>query len=178
MQRQKPLLTLSLFVKDLPDFKVWNANTSKRLLKADNYAGVAMESIRAMHRQVGDLCMTSDGIAKKGVLVRHLVMPGYEDEGKHIMRWLAEVSPDLYVHVMEQYHPRAHVGKGNRRTARVKDIIEPGGKVADEETKRDVRYAEINRAVSMDEVDTVKAAAEQAGLWRFVEASEHAGFST
>jgi putative pyruvate formate lyase activating enzyme len=87
----------------LPDFKVWNAETSKRLLKADDYATVAMESIKAMHAQVGDLFFTSDGIAKKGVLLRHLVMPGHEDEGKDIVRWLAEnVSKDLYVHVMEQ----------------------------------------------------------------------------
>lgn len=131
-----------------------------------------------MHRQVGDLCMTSDGIAKKGVLVRHLVMPGYEGEGKYIMRWLAELSPDLYVHVMEQYHPRAHVGKGNRRSGRAKDIVEPGGEESDEKTRWDVRYAEINRAVSMEEVYSVRSAAEKAGLWRFVEASEHASFST
>ncbi|KAJ4355352.1 hypothetical protein N0V95_003027 [Ascochyta clinopodiicola] len=55
-----------------------------------------MESVKAMHEQVGDLCFTADGIAKKGVLVRHLVMPGMADEGKHIMKWLAEkVSKDL-----------------------------------------------------------------------------------
>ena len=95
----------------LADFKLWTTISSKRLLKAENYAEVAMESIKAMHEQVGDLCFTPDGLAKKGVLLRHLVMPGYEDEGKHIVQWLAEnVSKDLYVHVMEQYHPRAHVG--------------------------------------------------------------------
>lgn len=87
----------------LPDFKVWNQSTSKRLLKADDYAKTAMESIKAMQAQVGDLCFTSDGIAKKGVLLRHLVMPGFEEEGKQIVKWLAEnVSKDLYVHVMEQ----------------------------------------------------------------------------
>jgi putative pyruvate formate lyase activating enzyme len=91
----------------LADFKVWEPSTSKRLLKADDYAEVAKESIKAMHAQVGDLCFTPDGIARQGVLLRHLVMPGHEEEGKHIMRWLAEnVSKDLYVHVMEQYHPR------------------------------------------------------------------------
>lgn len=84
----------------LPDFKVWRDKTSKRLLKVDNYTWAAMESIKAMHAQVGDLCFTGDGIAKKGVLVRHLVMPGKEDEGKEIVRWLAEnVSRDLFVHV-------------------------------------------------------------------------------
>lgn len=166
----------------LPDFKVWNSATSKRLLKADNYAEVAMESIKAMHKQVGDLCFTSDGIAKKGVLLRHLVMPGYEAEGHAIMRWLSEnVSKDLYIHVMEQYHPRAHVGKQKRRTGRNGDVaaqtVEPGGAPPSESAKNEVRYAEINRAVKLDEVDSVKAAAQQAGLWRFVEVSEKAGFS-
>lgn len=108
----------------MPDFKVWNASTSKRLLKADNYAEVAMESIKRMHKQVGDLCFTSDGIAKKGLLLRHLVrdavatllrrfeadvrqvMPGYEDEGKQIVKWLAEnISKDLYVR--QRFHSRS-----------------------------------------------------------------------
>ena len=167
----------------LPDFKVWNPATSKRLLKADDYATVAMESIKAMHAQVGDLCFTSDGLAKKGVLLRHLVMPGHEEEGKHIVRWLAEnVSKDLYIHVMEQYHPRAHVGKERRgKSGRVQDVaagtVEPGGQPADAEAKKQVRYEDINRAVKLEEVETVKKVAEESGLWRFVEAAEHGGFS-
>ncbi len=88
----------------LPDFKVWKDSTSKRLLKADKYTSAAMDSIKAMHAQVGDLCFTADGLAKKGVLVRHLVMPGKEDEGQEIVKWLADnVSNDIYVHIMEQY---------------------------------------------------------------------------
>lgn len=150
----------------LPDFKVWNADTSKRLLKVENYADVAMESIKAMHGQVGDLCFTSDGIAKKGVLLRHLVMPGYEEEGKHIVRWLAEnVSKDLYIHVMEQYHPRAHVGKEKRGRASAlaaeKNAI--NGQPPLSQAKKQLRYADINRAVSLNEVESVRRAAEQVG---------------
>lgn len=101
----------------LADFKVWKASTSQRLLKADNYTAAAMESVKAMQEQVGDLSFTSDGIAKKGVLLRHLVMPGKEDEGREIVRWLADnVSKDMYVHIMEQYRPDAHVGKKRRTT--------------------------------------------------------------
>ncbi|TKA83147.1 hypothetical protein B0A55_00703 [Friedmanniomyces simplex] len=130
----------------LPDFKVWKNSTSKRLLKADNYADVAKESIKAMHAQVGDLSFTPDGLAKSGVLLRHLVMPGYEEEGKQIVRWLAEnVSRDLYVHVMEQYHPRAHVGKDRRRTkgsGRASEVangvVEPGGQAASKDVRRDM----------------------------------------
>lgn len=153
----------------LPDFKVWRPETSKRLLKADNYTATAKESIKEMHRQVGDLSFTSDGIAKKGVLLRHLVMPGKEDEGREIMRWLAEdVSRDLYVHIMEQYHPDAHVGK-KRRVTRVRMGDEgAGGGVGKEE----VRYAEINRAVRDDELRSVRDAAVKAGLWRFCEVNE------
>lgn len=126
-----------------------------------------MESIKAMHDQVGDLCFTADGLAKKGVLLRHLVMPGHEEEGKHIVRWLAEnVSKDMYVHVMEQYHPRAHVGKEKRsvqgRASRLaSDPVEPGGQPATASAKKQIRYEEINRAVSLDEVASVRKVAEQ-----------------
>ncbi|CAK3931965.1 hypothetical protein BTJ68_02172 [Lecanosticta acicola] len=167
----------------LADFKVWEPETSKRLLKADNYANVAMESIKAMHDQVGDLCFTADGIARKGVLLRHLVMPGYEEEGKQILRWLAEnVSKDLYVHIMEQYHPRAHVGKKRRTmSGRAQDIaaqtVEPGDQPAGEKAKAEVRYADINRAVSLDEVDNVKKTAKMSGLWRILDAADQGSFN-
>ncbi|KAB8416443.1 hypothetical protein FH972_024962 [Carpinus fangiana] len=78
----------------MPDFKVWEAATSRRLLKAEDYAEAARESIRAMHAQVGDLSFSSDGLAKRGLLVRHLVMPGLEEEGKTIMEWLAKEAHD------------------------------------------------------------------------------------
>ena len=167
----------------LADFKVWNTSTSKRLLKADDYASVAKESIKAMHAQVGDLCFTPDGLAQKGVLLRHLVMPGYTEEGANIVRWLAEnVSKDLYMHVMEQYFPRAHVGKERRiggiRADDITDkITEPGGESPSVKAKRDVRYEEINRAVSMEEVASVRKVAEKSGLWRFADAAEHGGFN-
>ncbi|KAJ5629401.1 hypothetical protein N7528_003058 [Penicillium herquei] len=153
----------------LPDFKVWKSSTSKRLLKAEDYTSTAMESIKEMHRQVGDLSFTSDGIAKKGVLLRHLVMPEKEDEGREIMRWLGEnVSKDLYVHIMEQYHPDAHVGKKRRVTRRVRF----GEASGDETPQEEVRYAEINRAVCDEELSSVKDAAVKAGLWRFCEPHE------
>ncbi|KAJ4379898.1 hypothetical protein N0V86_005082 [Didymella sp. IMI 355093] len=162
----------------LPDFKVWKNSTSKRLLKADNYTATAMESIKAMHAQVGDLCFTADGIAKSGVLVRHLVMPGMEDEGREIMRWLAgNVSKDIMVHIMEQYFPRAHVGKERRGSKDNGNMVDPGGVQAPQSAKKEVRYADINRPVDLDEVASVKRAAEEAGLWRFIEAARHGGFN-
>lgn len=150
----------------LPDFKVWHDSTSKRLLKTDNYTATAMESIKAMYDQVGDLCFTPDGIAKKGVLVRHLVMPGKEDEGVEIMKWMAKnISRDIFVNILEQYHPDAHVGKKKRSK-----VVEPGDVV-------EVRYQEINRHVEKREISAVRSAAERAGLWRFCDPPRHDGFN-
>jgi putative pyruvate formate lyase activating enzyme len=162
----------------MPDFKVWKDSTSKRLLKADNYTATAMESIKAMQDQVGDLCFTPDGLARKGLLVRHLVMPGKEDEGEEIVKWLADnISRDVYIHIMEQYHPRAHVGKPKRGSKTSMDGVEPGGKPLQATAAKEVRYGDINRPVSEHEMSVVRRAAEQAGLWRFVQVAEHGGFN-
>jgi putative pyruvate formate lyase activating enzyme len=59
-----------------------------------------------MHRQVGDLVLDEHGLARRGLLVRHLVMPGGVDETRQILRFLAnQVSPDTFVNVMSQYRP-------------------------------------------------------------------------
>ena len=103
---------------------------------------------------------------------------GILDEGKEIMRWLAEnVSKDIMVHIMEQYFPRAHVGKEKRGGKQKDGITEPGDVPASEGAKKEVRYADINRPVDLSEVASVKKAAEEAGIWRFVEAAKHGGFN-
>lgn len=166
----------------LPDFKVWTKASSKRLLKAEDYASAAMESIKGMHAQVGDLCFTPDGLAKKGLLLRHLVMPGKEDEGRAIMRWLGEnISTDIFVNIMEQYHPDAHVGKPSRssRASSNYGAIEEAStnQHDDGPTSVSVRYNEINRAVTGQEVSSVRKAAEDAGIWRFCDPVRHDGFN-
>lgn len=149
----------------LADFKVWEDDTAKRLLKAEGYAETARESVKEMQRQVGDLCFTGDGVAKKGLLVRHLVMPGKEEEGASIMRFLAEeVSRDCFVNIMEQYKPDAHVGKARRAK---KDHGQQEG----------TRYEDINRHIHEDELSVVRKAAEEAGLWRFNDPPKHDGFA-
>ncbi|KAI1805241.1 hypothetical protein F4811DRAFT_516382 [Daldinia bambusicola] len=159
----------------LPDFKVWSRDTARRLLKAEDYVETAAESVKAMHAQVGDLCFTGDGIAKKGVLVRHLVMPGKEAEGEQIMRYLAQnVSRDIFVNIMEQYRPDAHVGKPKRRGK--KGAAEEGDK-EEEREEEEVRYADINRPVTKEEVSIVRKAAEAVGLWRFCDPPRHDGFA-
>ncbi len=65
-----------------------------------------------MHRQVGDLVLDEHGLARRGLLVRHLVMPGGLDETREILRFLArEVSPDTFVNVMPQYRPEGLAGR-------------------------------------------------------------------
>ena len=68
----------------MPDFKFWSEDTSARLCKARDYPEVTRRVITEMYRQVGDLVFDQNGLAKTGVLVRHLVMPGHLEEAKDI----------------------------------------------------------------------------------------------
>jgi len=96
----------------MPDFKFWTRESGKMYAKAPDYAEVARKAIVEMYRQVGDLVMDGEGVAYRGLLVRHLVMPGGLEETREILRFLAsEVSADTYVNVMDQYRP---CGKANQ----------------------------------------------------------------
>jgi len=131
----------------MPDFKFWEPETAKRLCKAEDYPERAREAIAEMHRQVGPLMMGRDGIARRGVLLRHLVLPGQLDESAAILRWIAEtLSRDTFVNIMGQYHPAHRVGSAGRDGP---------------------RYADIGRATSASEMDAAFEAARRAGLWRF-----------
>ena len=90
----------------MPDFKFWDGKWADRFCKAPDYQNVAIEAIQEMHRQVGDLMFDEDGIAVKGLLVRHLVMPNQLTGTRKIMGFLAEkVSVNTYINVMDQYRP-------------------------------------------------------------------------
>ena len=126
----------------MPDFKYWSQDSSKHYLKSPHYPAAARAAIKEMHRQVGDLLFDEDGLACKGLLVRHLVMPGAEEEVQQIMRFLAsEISPDTYVNIMDQYYP--------------------AGKVSGE------KYSEINRHISGEELRQAYEHARESGLARF-----------
>ncbi len=128
----------------MPDFKFWDEDLAFLYLKARNYPEAARRAIKEMHRQVGPLKMDEDGLAKRGVLVRHLVMPGEIAGTTEVMRFLAEeVSPDTYVNVMDQYRPAGRVG-------------------ADQ-------YEEINRPPGREEQREAIRLAQDAGLWRIDE---------
>jgi len=132
----------------MPDFKFWERESSRRYLKAKDYPDRARVAILEMHRQVGPLRLSPEGIARRGVLVRHLVMPGLLHETKAIFEWLArEVSPDTFVNIMGQYRPENRVGERNADGS--------------------VRFGEINRRPSREEIGEANRAAREAGLWRF-----------
>jgi putative pyruvate formate lyase activating enzyme len=90
----------------MPDLKFWDDAVSERLCNAGDYRARAKEAICEMHRQVGDLRLGERGVAVRGLLVRHLVMPNGLAGTAGVARFLAEeISPDTYVNVMAQYHP-------------------------------------------------------------------------
>ncbi len=90
----------------MPDFKWMSRATGERLAGAPDYGEVAREALREMHRQVGDLVVDVRGVATRGLLVRHLVMPGGLADTREVMAFLArEISRDTYVNVMAQYRP-------------------------------------------------------------------------
>lgn len=93
----------------MPDFKYWDSHRAARYLKAKDYPEVARAAVAEMHRQVGPLVLGEDGLARRGVLVRHLVMPEGLPDTARILEWLGELDPATYVNVMDQYHPDGRV---------------------------------------------------------------------
>lgn len=106
----------------MPDFKFWDPSVAHSLCDAEDYPEVARNAIAEMHRQVGDLQIDERGVAQRGLLVRHLVLPEGLAGTREIARFLAgKISADTYVNVMSQYHPCGTIdesGKLNRRTTR------------------------------------------------------------
>jgi len=128
----------------MPDFKLWDEKASRLYLAATNYPDVVRAGIAEMHRQVGDLQVDEDGLALRGVLVRHLVMPGRLNDTRQIVGWLADLSRDTYLNLMDQYYPAW-------------------------KAKTNPRFAAINREVSRPEMMDAVRLALGAGLWRLDE---------
>jgi putative pyruvate formate lyase activating enzyme len=90
----------------MPDMKYGDEQVAKELSGIEKYPQVNKAAVREMHRQVGDLQIGSDGIAQRGLLVRHLVLPNGLAGTKEVMNFLAnEISSNTYVNIMSQYHP-------------------------------------------------------------------------
>jgi putative pyruvate formate lyase activating enzyme len=90
----------------MPDFKFWDPQVAEELCDAPDYPEVVREALKEMHRQVGDLVTNGRGIAQRGLLIRHLVLPEGLAGTRQAMRFLAkEISPNSYVNIMAQYRP-------------------------------------------------------------------------
>jgi putative pyruvate formate lyase activating enzyme len=90
----------------MPDMKYANANIALKYSKIRNYPRVNQAGIREMHRQVGDLQIDEQGIATRGLLVRHLILPYNIAGTSAVVHFLAdEISRDTYLNLMDQYHP-------------------------------------------------------------------------
>lgn len=94
----------------MPDFKYISGEVAKKYSQAEDYPLVAKQAIKEMYRQVGNLQVDREGIAVRGLLVRHLVLPAGLAGTRETMRFLAtEISPDTYVNIMDQYYPCGNI---------------------------------------------------------------------
>jgi putative pyruvate formate lyase activating enzyme len=124
----------------MPDFKLWSSETAKRYLKRADYPDVARESIKEMYRQVGDLVVDERGMARRGLILRHLIMPGLIEETEAILRFVAEeLGQSCYVNLMAQYYVSGKVGQ-------------------------DGQYDEIARGIHREEYEQALALACELGL--------------
>lgn len=90
----------------MPDMKYEDEKVARDLSGIDNYPAVNKAAVKEMHRQTGDLQADKNGVAEKGLLVRHLVLPHGLAGTEEIVNFLArEISPDTYLNIMAQYHP-------------------------------------------------------------------------
>lgn len=104
----------------MPDFKFWDEEPARTFCSAPGYRSVACEALGEMHRQVGDLEMDGLGAARRGLLVRHLVMPGGLAGTAGVMGFLArDISRNTYVNVMDQYRPCYRAGDDLRIDRRI-----------------------------------------------------------
>jgi putative pyruvate formate lyase activating enzyme len=90
----------------MPDMKFADDTLARRYSKIRNYVAYNRAAVKEMHRQVGDLVLDSRGIAQRGLLVRHLVLPQQLAGTEKILAFIAEeISPDTYLNLMDQYRP-------------------------------------------------------------------------
>ncbi len=124
----------------MPDMKYGDAGLARKYSKARGYVAANRAAVKEMHRQVGDLVTDARGMARRGLLVRHLVLPGGIAGTDEVAAFLAgEVSRDTYVNIMDQYRPCYR---------------------ADE-------YPQLDHALLHDEYEAALATAARHGLRRF-----------
>ena len=117
----------------LPDFKYYYNNLAKKYSKVDNYFEVTTNALKEMQRQVGTSVFDENGIMKKGMIIRHLVLPNYIENSKKVLKWIKEnMNDDIYVSIMAQYFP----------TYKAKEIDELNRKLTSDEWEEIESYVE------------------------------------
>jgi len=123
----------------MPDMKYGDSGRARKYSKVRDYVAANRQAVKEMHRQVGDLVVDEHGIAQRGLLVRHLVLPEDIAGTESVLEFLAEeVSPNTYVNLMDQYRP----------------------------CYRAEEYPEIDRGITREEYEAALAAAERHGITR------------
>jgi putative pyruvate formate lyase activating enzyme len=123
----------------MPDVKYMDAEAGRSLSRVAGYPDAVKEALVEMHRQVGDLKTDPGGVARRGLLIRHLVLPGGLAGTAEAMRFIvSELSKDSYVNIMNQFRP----------------------------TYRAKRVKTINRSVTSDEMRDAREIARTEGIWR------------
>jgi putative pyruvate formate lyase activating enzyme len=90
----------------MPDMKFADSATAQKYLRVRNYPKVNQTAVKEMHRQVGELVLDEQGIARRGLLIRHLVLPENSAGTNQILAFIAQkISPDTYLNLMDQYRP-------------------------------------------------------------------------
>lgn len=130
----------------LPDFKFWKSDTASQLAGAADYPEAARTALKEMYRQVGDLRIDAAGLAMRGLLVRHLILPGHLDETREIISFMAqEISPGTYLNLMGHYRPCGEAAA----------------------------HPPLHRSLSATEYETARGWAQESGISRLDETHTH-----
>ena len=115
----------------LPDLKYYYNDLAKKYSKVDNYFEIATKAIQEMYRQVGAPVLDENGVMKRGLMVRHLILPNEVQNSKKVLKWIKEnMDANIYVSIMAQYFP----------TYRAKEIPELSRKINKEEYSKIENY--------------------------------------
>ena len=114
----------------LPDLKYSDNKLAKRLSKVDNYFEITTEALKEMYRQTGKAIFDDRGIMKKGMIIRHLVLPNHILNSRRVLKWINDNMNDVYVSIMAQYFP----------TYKAKEIEDINRKLKKEEYEQIEKY--------------------------------------
>jgi len=123
----------------MPDMKYSDSKIALKYSLVPNYWKINKKAVKKMHRQVGNLAISDQGLAIRGLLIRHLVLPEGLAGTKKVMKFIASLSKDSYVNIMDQYYP----------------------------TNKANQYPEINRRITSEEYNEAVSIAKKYGLHRF-----------